>query len=263
MRMDPVVQLELEWMSLAAALRSELGRWRASEPALAGYLSALGLIRALQGRGSYASKDELLGALLRLARSERMAGRVVLQALLPGLKQLARRVLFEAGEREEVWELLLAHAWEQICCYPLERRPRRIAANILLDTLRPTLRDLKRERRQRSESRAELAVSASASHDADVERLLGGAVAAGAISPLEAEAILAVRIDGDALAAVAARLGLSYNVLRVRLQRAERRLLLHLGYQPVPRRAEKRPSCPARAIDLGADRAPEVIEQTS
>jgi len=57
------------------------------------------------------------------------------------------------------------------------------------------------------------------------------------------------------------RLGLSYNVLRVRLQRAERRLLLHLGYPPVPRRAPKRPSSPA--IDLGADPAPDGIEQTS
>jgi len=257
----PLERLEREWTSLATGLRSELRRWRASEPALARHPSAQALIRLLQGHASYARKDELLAALLRLARSEPLAGRVVLQALLPGLKRLAGQLLFEAGEREEVWELLLANAWEQICCYPLERRPRRIAANILLDTLRPTLRELKRERRQRSESSTELAASASASQDADVEGLLADAVAAGAISPLEAEAILAVRIDDDPLAAVAVRLGLSYNVLRVRLQRAERRLLLHLGYPPVPRRAPKRPSSPA--IDLGADPAPGGIEQTS
>jgi len=97
--------------------------------------------------------------------------------------------------------------------------------------------------------------------DVDVDLLLAEAVAAGAVSPLEAEAILAVRIDGDPLATVAVRLGLSYNVLRVRLQRAERRLLLHLGYPPVPRRAPRRPSSPA--IDLGADPAPDGIEQTS
>lgn len=261
----PLERLEREWTSLAAALRSALGRWRAGEPALARHPSAQALIRALHGHASYASKDELLGALLRLARSEPLAGRVVLQALLPGLKRLAGQLLFEAGEREELWELLLANAWEQICCYPLERRPRRIAANILLDTLRPTLRERKRQRRQRSESSAEVAVSAPppTDADADVYLLLANAVAAGAISPLEAEAILAVRIDGDPLAAVAARLGLSYNVLRVRLQRAERRLLLHLGYRPVPRRAPRRPSSPARAIDLGADPAPNGIEQTS
>jgi len=204
----PLERLEREWATLATRLRSELRRWRASEPALARHPSAQALIGLLHGHASYASKDELLIALLRLARSEPLAGRVVLQALLPGLKRLARQLLFEAGEREEVWELLLANAWEQICCYPLARRPRRIAANILLDTLRPTLRELKRQRRQRSESTVEAApASPPTDADVDVDLLLAEAVAAGAVSPLEAEAILAVRIDGDPLATVAVRLG--------------------------------------------------------
>ena len=72
---------------------------------------------------------------MRQARADPLAARLVLQALLPGLKALAGRLLLEADERDEVWSALLAHCWERIRSYPLERRPARIAANTLLDTL--------------------------------------------------------------------------------------------------------------------------------
>ena len=51
----------------------------------------------------------------------------------------------------EVWSLLLAHAWERICSYPLARRPERVAANLLYDTLRDTLAVLADEWRLRTE----------------------------------------------------------------------------------------------------------------
>ena len=77
---------------------------------------------------------------------------MVLQALLPGLKALAGRLLLEADERDELWSALLAHCWERIRRYPIERRPTRIAANDLLDTLKKTTRELKRQRRNREQN---------------------------------------------------------------------------------------------------------------
>ena len=35
-------------------------------------------------------------------------------------------IIITARRRDELWELLLFHAWETICCYPLTRR-RRVA----------------------------------------------------------------------------------------------------------------------------------------
>ena len=78
-----------------------------------------------------------------------LAARLVLQALLPGLKAVAGRLLFDADERDAVWSALLVHCWERIRRYPLERRPTRIAANTLLDTLQKTTRELKRQSRHR------------------------------------------------------------------------------------------------------------------
>ena len=65
-------------------------------------------------------------------------------------ERLAGRLLHEVGERDELWSLLLAHLWERIRSYPLEKRPRRIAANLLLDTAHATLAELRRERRLRA-----------------------------------------------------------------------------------------------------------------
>jgi len=157
------------------------------------------------------------------------------------LAQRAKEV--EPGpERDELWELLLAHAWERIRRYPLERRPRRIAANVLLDTLRRTMRELERERRRRHRSVPDATVEApSPDRRAEVARMLLDAVSAGAISQLEAQVIFETRIERCSLAEVAADVGLAYNVLRVRLQRAERRLLLHLGHPAVPKRRAKGP----------------------
>ena len=66
-----------------------------------------------------------------------VAGRLLIEALLPGLKKFSRGEGFSRGgaERRRTGSVLLARAWERICSYPLGRRPNRIAANILYDTL--------------------------------------------------------------------------------------------------------------------------------
>jgi DNA-directed RNA polymerase specialized sigma24 family protein len=181
--------------------------------------------------------------LLRQAGREPLAGRFVLEALFPGLKNLSRRVLAQQSDREEVWCLLLACAWERIATYPLERRPTRVAANVLLDTLHDSLAYLRAEARQRRDlvPHPSPTPSAAGTGDPDVERLLGTAIGDGAITASEAELILATRIDGRSLATEAEAAGVAYNTMKVRRQRAERRLLVFLGYPPVPRGAQRRP----------------------
>jgi hypothetical protein len=249
---DLVERLEREWQTLATgALARELRCWARREPALAGIANPAELRRKLHGlRGKHEQENQILAALLRLGQSDPLAARVVLQVLLPGLKNLASRILFEAEERATVWSLLLGHAWEQIRCYPLARRPRRIAANLLLDTLKATTAELKAERRTREQLQLDLAAAdaAAVTVESDVERLLADAVAAGVVSEQEAELILETRIDGVELRAVAVRERVAYHTLNVRRLRAERRLLLFLGYPVVTFGRADRPLSSARAF---------------
>jgi hypothetical protein len=260
---DPVPALEREWQQLTrASLPPRLGAWAVHEPALAPFSDPACLIRFLRGPAPAEAKDELLRPLLRIARDEPLAARVVLQALMPGLKRLSARALLDISEWEELWELLLAHAWERIRRYPLARRPRQIAANVLLDTLNRTLRELERERRRRGRGDLDSDVPAPIPDQRmDALRVLAAAVKAGAISRLEARLIFGVRLERCSLAEIASEERLAYNVLRVRLQRAERRLLLHLGYPRVPKRRAKAPLSSARVI--GAERAGRIAPNRS
>jgi DNA-directed RNA polymerase specialized sigma24 family protein len=249
---DPVEALGQEWQQLArGSLRVRLRTWVLQEPALAPFAEPARLLTFLHGPAPWTEKDHLLLPLVRIARDEPLAARLVLQALLPGFKAIAGRVLHDRSERDDLWELLLAHAWTQIRRYPLERRPRRIAANLLLDTLNRTMRDLKLERSRRRHEVSKSSAVARQARDqrAKVLPMLVAAVKAEAISSFEARLIFAVRIEQCPLAEIAAEERLAYNVLRVRLQRAERRLLLHLGCAAVPNRRAKGPSSHARVID--------------
>ncbi len=255
LRSDLIERLEAEWSALAAGpLQGRLRRWAAEEPALAGFATPQQLLRHLRSlRGRRAEEDAILAALVRQAGADPQAARVVLQALLPGLKALAGRLLLEPHEREEIWSALLAHCWERIRCYPVERRPSRIAANVLLDTLQKTTRELKRQRRDRGDLAGDQTPerAATALDGADVERLLRRAVRATAISSEEAELILRTRIDGAEMGAVARESGVSYHALNTRRLRAEKRLLLFLGYGAVTFRGSKAPLSSARVVGPG------------
>ena len=256
MPLDPVSSLDREWQRLASSvLPARLRIWAERESALAPFADPTRLIRFLREPAPSPLKDELLRPLVRIAYDDPLAARVVLHALMPGLKRIAGRVLLDLSERDELWELLLAHAWERICRYPLAQRPRRIAANILLDTLRRTMRDLERERRRRSRSVTD-ATSTPPTCDqrAEVTRTLLDAISAGAISQLEARIIFETRIEHCPLAELAAELGLTYNACKIRRQWAEQRLLLHLGYPLDPKSRSKGPFFSAQVVGAARTR---------
>jgi DNA-directed RNA polymerase specialized sigma24 family protein len=242
---DPVSSLERDWRLLVCGpLPARLRAWAVEEPALAPFAGEPArLIAFLRGPATAAAKDELLQALVRAAAEEPLAARVVLEAIAPGLTRLAERIIFDARDRDELWALLLGHAWQQIRRYPLARRPRRIAANLLLETRRAALAEFARERRHGREPPPQQLSSGATSGSGDVEALLGRAVIAGALAEEEAELILRTRIDGISLARLAAEAGLAYHTLNVRRLRAERRLLLFLGRTGVRSGRAPRPRC--------------------
>ena len=77
--------------------------------------------------------DQALLALVRLAAHDDLAARVVLQRILPALVAVARRRGPIAGGPQAAFEELVATAWIAIRTYPVERRPRKVAANLVRD----------------------------------------------------------------------------------------------------------------------------------
>jgi DNA-directed RNA polymerase specialized sigma24 family protein len=247
---DPVQSLARDWQQLArTVLPARLRAWAQSEPALSPFREPRRLIAFLRGAASPASKDAVLRSLVRIARDEPLAARVVLEAIAPGLTRLAERVIFDERDRDELWALILAHAWQQIRSYPLARRPSKIAANLILETRRGALAAFTRERRSKRELPPQpLNGRAAAPASGDVETLLGRGVAAGAITADEAELILQTRIDEVPLRQLAAERDLAYHTLKVRRIRAEKRLLIFLGAAAVTFRGRKAHWRSARAV---------------
>src|SRR5439155_10227472 len=137
-------------------------------------------------------------ALLVRAQREQLAGRVVFQAMLPGLKSLSLRLGRSVVSFEELWQVLFACLWERIMTYPVERRPSRVAANLLRDTLKRTLAELKREATAQGHLLSEVpldqfddffatdaASDAEADGSVDVEAILRRAVVAGRVTSKE------------------------------------------------------------------------------
>lgn len=78
--------------------------------------------------------DDYLSKLTALARHEELASRVVVQRILPGLIAIAiRRGRIVTEGASFALDQLVASAWLVIRCYPIDRRPRRVAANLLRD----------------------------------------------------------------------------------------------------------------------------------
>jgi DNA-binding CsgD family transcriptional regulator len=81
-----------------------------------------------------AEGDRLLAALLVAARTDDLATRVVLERVLPGLRSRAVRWRRQC---EDDWDAafgeLVSAAWVVIRCFPVERRSRQLAPNLLRD----------------------------------------------------------------------------------------------------------------------------------
>lgn len=88
--------------------------------------------------------DDRLGSLVRVARDgDQLAGRIVLQRIIPGLRARARRWADGCAPAgiagRDVFAELVAAAWDTIIRYQVDRRPRHIAGNLIADTVGRTL----------------------------------------------------------------------------------------------------------------------------
>jgi DNA-directed RNA polymerase specialized sigma24 family protein len=265
----PLAALEHEWRTLVRGrLAVDYRRWAATEPVLAAFAGPERLLEFLWNEeASPEAQDRALAALLRLARREPLAARFILQALLPGLKKRAGELLRprpgreserSALERDELWQVLFVSVLERIQTFPLERRPRKIASNLLWDTVHVTYAELKKARGSLEEIPRDEPLEAAepAEVPADIEAVLQKAVRAGAVSAAEAELIAETEIEGVTLEEVAKRLGITYNAVKVRRQKAERRLLTYLNgeaeipyIQMDPKGRSKRPTSGAYAAE--------------
>jgi hypothetical protein len=241
--MDVAYQLDCEWPLLARTdVARAFPRWQKWQPELRRFGTPRQLLLFLHSAPAEQTDPPLL-ALLALAREEPLAGRTLLQVLLPALKTRADRIIHPSQLREEVWELLLYSAWEAICCYPLERRRARVAANLVLQVVHRTTRELRRTLHDvLATNQPDLGWLCPASTTDDdstatdesvpveqtaprarigPEAVVLAGVAAKAISPADADLILRTRVDGFRLRVLARTLGVNYDALLKRRQRAE------------------------------------------
>ena len=89
--------------------------------------------------------DEILLELVALARHQQLAGRIVLQRILPGLLSRSSRYSeFQVGHRTA--DIVVASAWMAIHDYDHERRPREVAAALISDAVFSAFRQPHRRR---------------------------------------------------------------------------------------------------------------------
>jgi hypothetical protein len=133
-------QLNSEWRQLCQAPGNTvvLAGWGRTHPALAGCGSLPELLSRICD-GERAARDRVLLELLELSHEgDRLAGRVVLQAMLPKAVRLAMSIVRRPdvlGDQEEALARAVAAMWQVIATYPLTARPGRVSANLALDTL--------------------------------------------------------------------------------------------------------------------------------
>ncbi|MBB1495156.1 hypothetical protein J4N02_01235 [Propioniciclava sp. MC1595] len=198
-----VTALNDEWSTLAdepAPLS-----WRAV-PALP--LGTLGDVLA----GVRSAPDTVLLALLGLqAEGDALAGRVVVQAMLP--KMILMAVRDDGADVDDY----LAALWVRVATYPVARRPRRVAANLALDTLKSV---------KATRPRAVMALPGGPVPDplADATTVLDAGVRLGAIDGLTRRTLEVVYVDGRSSSAAGAVLGMSAETVRWRCSKGVRAL---------------------------------------
>jgi hypothetical protein len=134
--------LEREWVRLRNDRPA--ARRLADVRALAGGAASLADVEAyVRGAGPEDADAVLLALVRRAVTGDDLAARVLLQLLLPGTRNLARR-WWALGDHEERAAAAVTAVYHRIKGYPVARRPGRIAANVLMDAARELRRAVPR-----------------------------------------------------------------------------------------------------------------------
>lgn len=241
--------LNAEWTALngegwtAAQYRRQLARWSGREKELAGCHRPEDVLAAIRR-----SPDEVLAALISLHQNARpvtmsetarsteqighwsvgeseLAGRIVLQTMLGKLVAMAQR------DHHHGIEDYVGTFWGIVGGYCLSRRPRRIAANLALDTLKQVTRDHGRVKLVPSGDRLD-GLTRPASDGQPVpslsaRRVLHTAYELGLIDDPTCQLLTSVYADGMSGRQAADAFGLTPTTVRYRCSKAVRRLAAH------------------------------------
>lgn len=178
---------------IVAGWLAEAGVFRAGEAL--GDLSTLLAELARRDRvGGRAHSDLWLAELLRHAivpgGHAQLAARVVVQAMLPSAFNTARRLRRRGRAFTDAAHAVTGALYEAVGSYPLQRRPRRIAANLSMCTLQLALQDLAQGCQRDEDVPLETTWSGVTAPDdpaaaAELADITAGAAAAGLLSPEE------------------------------------------------------------------------------
>jgi hypothetical protein len=222
--MSTVIEmLEREWVHLALDPRAA-HKLRSVCDAASSATNLLQLERYVR-QATAADADRVLLALVtRGVEGNALAARVLLQLLLPGTRRLARR-WWALGDREERAAAAVTAVYHRIREYPLQRRPGRVAANILMDAALELHRAATAER-CRAQLPSEHAQPDPDTHPAiELAEVLADAVQDRVIAAGDAELIAASRIAGVRLADIADARGTHVRTLQYRRRHAEQALI--------------------------------------
>jgi hypothetical protein len=220
-------QLEREWCRLGGDRMA--ARRLGDVCLLAGRARSLVEVeRFVRGASPGEADGVLLGLVNRAVVGDGLAARVLLQLLLPGTRGLARR-WWALGDRDERAAAAVMAVYQRICSYPVQRRPAKVAANILMDAAQELRRAVPRVVAVPS---ADPAVCFAPERDevisnpaVELAEVLQDAVRDGIVDADDAALIARSRIAGDRMADLAAHRGLRPRTVWDRRQRAEHALV--------------------------------------
>ncbi|MPZ27292.1 MAG: hypothetical protein GEV12_13000 [Micromonosporaceae bacterium] len=238
-------RLDNEWLHLVSspATAAALARWGRLEPALDGWADLDALRAAVHDRADLERGDQILAALVRLAavtgHGDVLAARVVLQLLVPGAIRLGQSLAAMVGDQHTSEAAVFAELTILIRTYPWQRRPRRIAANLLLDCRQRLIRTHHRTRPEISAGLSLHDTTSTATTAADNDErlalhdLLWWARRHGILNRFEAQLLVASHVADIPMSQLVNRFGRSRSTLFTIRASAEERLRRALTASPV------------------------------
>jgi hypothetical protein len=221
--------LDQEWVEVVASpsTRRRLTEWSRTSRQLRGFNDLGAVVDYANRRGKPRESDQVLSALAQRASTDDVAARTLLQAVMPGMRSLAHRYSEVASSvGEDPVSLVIGLTYERIRTYPFDRRPQRIAANVLLDTRQRLQRTVGRPRPTIVSLESLSLEPAGGGPSADEScALLDRAVARRVIAARDADLIALTRLRDHPIAELADHLGCRAQTLRQRRRRAEARLV--------------------------------------
>ncbi|MEU5137033.1 hypothetical protein [Streptomyces californicus] len=151
-RYDTLTVINRDWVALCRDLRAadRVAVWAGEYPDLAGATGPQDVVEKISAyhrRGDVDGHDRVMHVLVERAGGTgfdaHLAWRVAVRVLLPKTVLMAKTQRRSYGlSWDDVCATVLGAAFEVVRTYPLDRRPRRIFNNLVLDTLQLTRRNL-------------------------------------------------------------------------------------------------------------------------